>query len=183
MGGAMVGGTLDKSVTPTQNSNVIKALHDQFNKEYLSNPDKFMKVSADSEDRAVRETFKLLPEATRQQIRELWGQDALYVHKQAYYMHFGFRKRSITEPFYKDDSQAKSQGIGEKVFVNTMEAVLGKRAGVKLRRVEDIHQGLVKLFADMVVIRNLTTTLDNSLSNTNLLLSFGVSSESLPRRH
>lgn len=170
--GTMASNTLDKVESQINNKNMMDALRAQFNELGTRQPDSFIHVHPDSSDPEIVETWKLLPQATKEHIAKTWGQQGFYVHKDAYNMHFGFRKMSVMSVFEKDINE---RTMLEQYFTGAAEALLGDRAAVKLGKAEEIWENIARTVRDIWVIKNFVTFNGNNQSNVTTLLAYGVS--------
>jgi len=90
--GSMAGSIVDKVNTKAHNETAIKALHEQYNEEGFSRPDAFIEISMNSTDPQIREIYQLLPDATKRDIRKVWGREAMMVRVDLVDLFFGYRK-------------------------------------------------------------------------------------------
>jgi len=178
--GAMSANLVDKMNTERSNSEAIKALHDQYKADGHSNPERYLKVSADSNDPTIREAYRLLPDDTRKEIVSEWGSSSLMVPVDQYNMFFGYRKKSLTDGFSKDPDERKMR---EELFITVMEAFMGKKAALRIRRAENVWMEIVTMIKDFVVIKNLFTLVTNIGSNVSELLLAGVPLGSIVKTH
>ena len=178
--GAMAGSTLDKVNTAEHNKIAVQALYDQYQGEYASKPESYIEVSPNSPDEKIRETYNLLPNETKQAIKEVWGQDGMQVRIDLYDINFGYRKYSLSDIFDKDDQH---RSIMEGLFADFVEVFFGKKAALRIAQAEDVWQELVRLTKDILVIKNLFTLLGNVSSNVSLLLWMGVSPKDIIKQH
>ena len=188
--GAHAASILDKVETPINNKNAVEAFYNEFDKEYTKTPKAFLKVSADSDIAELREIYRLLPQATKDDIKEVWGKDAMFVKADALDIAFGYRKITpISSIFDKDEDErnALEAGIAYAIKaalyghakgvlrMNRNDAMLyAESAGVKVRRAGNIWLALVQEVKDIIVIKNVVTLLGNIWSNKTLLYLYKV---------
>lgn len=188
--GAIASSTFDKVSTKDQNRQAVQALKDQFDSEYKQKPDSYLRVALDSNDAGLREAFALMPDDTKKAIKEIWGEDAMFVRTDLVDVNFGYRKMSMASAFEKD---AGERAAITEFFVHAVENIpvyrdgkvqpLGKRAALRIRQAEDVWQQAVKEIKDIIVVKNVVTLLGNIASNATLLLWLGVSPSNLARDH
>lgn len=180
--GAMAGSTFDKVATKDQNRATIQALKDHFDAEYAARPGAFITVGPTSSDAASREAYALLPSDTKLAIKEIWGNNDLLVRADVYDMVFGYRKYSLSGMFAKNEVE---RSIVEKIFTDLLESdfLLGKKAGLRVRQVEDVWQEVVRVIKDAYVIKNLFTLMGNIASNVSVLVWNGVSPQKIVEDH
>lgn len=178
--GVMAGNIFDKEKTAEQNRMAVQALYDQYKADYNTHPESYMEVGPNSMDPEARETWRLLPEVTKQAVKDVWGTDSMKVRIDQMDINFGYRKLSLAEPFGIPEDQRSNF---EDAYVKLMESVMGKKAGLYLRRGEDIWQTLVREAKDTMVVKSGTTLLGNFTSNVSELIWFGVPMADIWRHH
>lgn len=169
--GVMAGQIADKVSTVQQNTDVVRSMYDQYRADYTSRPSSYIRVSADSNDAGLAEAYRLLPESTKQEIRKVWKDDAMYVPADQLDMIFGYRKFSLTNTF---DVLPADRNMFEKVLVAITTALYGDKAALRVGQAEDIMQTLVKEMKDILVVKNVMTLAGNIMSNMTLLAWEGV---------
>jgi hypothetical protein len=178
--GTMAGNIYDKEMTADQNRRVVQALRDQYAGDFATRAASYVRVGPQSTDPEMREIWRLLPESTKQAIREIWGGNNMMVRIDLLDINFGYRKLSITDPFGIPEAE---RGRFEKMYVEFFEGMLGKKAGLWLRRGEDIWQALVREAKDTMVVKSGVTLLGNFTSNVSELIWFGVPMTDIVRYH
>lgn len=199
--GSLNGSIYDKENSAVHNRKAVQVLFDEFDKTYNKEPKAYLRVSASSTDPELREIYLMLPQATKDAIREIWGKDEMMVRANNLDIAFGYRKRSISTVF---DSDEDDRNFAQETFVWWTEAVLkkhaktflkvdglpmtddqaerySKRAALYVRRSENVWQALVKETKDIFVVKSGITALNNIVSNMVLLKLYGVSSVSALR--
>jgi hypothetical protein len=124
--------------------------------------------------------WRLLPESTKQAVKEIWGGEGMMVRVDLLDINFGYRKLSISDAFNKDATQ---RNIAEKFFVEFAEHAFGKKAGLYARRGEDVWQEIVKETKDILVTKTGMTLMGNVVSNLSELAWFGVSPKDILTHH
>ena len=195
--GAYAGSVLDKQVSPVQNKAVVQALFDQYEAEKIDQGDRYLEISPTSTDEVLREHWKLLPEATKKAVKEIWGTEKMYVRPDMIDLNFGYRKYTLANMFKKD---AAERGAMEKLFVAAMESIVRGigasrglrgsdldafvgRSGLYTRRAEDMWQEIVKEAKDIIVVRSGVVLLGNISSNLTELAWMGVPKKDIVRHH
>ena len=169
--GVMAGQIVDKVSTVQQNTDVVRSMYDQYRADYTSRPSSYLRVSADSKDAGLAEAYRLLPESTKQEIRKVWKDDAMYVPADQIDLIFGYRKFSLTNAF---EAAPADRNMFEKVLVAITSALYGEKASLRVGQAEDIMQTLVKEMKDILVVKNVVTLAGNIVSNMTLLAWEGV---------
>lgn len=182
--GAFAGSIYDKETTQSQNLKAVKALREQFELEYATRKDSYIEVGEDSNDPEMREIWNLLPDATKQDVRKVWGRKGMMVRSDSLDIMFGYRKLSIAEFLRKDketlegiqkifrswfDTYARSRGMDEQEADN-----YAKKIGVMLGKGERGWQEIVSEVKDIIVIKTGVVMLGNIYSNLSFLAIAGV---------
>lgn len=178
--GTLAGSIYDKETSAEQNRKVVEALHQQYEQEFAQRSESYVRIGPDSGDAEYREIWKLLPESTKQAVREIWGSEGMLVRVDLLDINFGYRKLSISDAFDKDAAQ---RSIAEKFFVDLAEHIGGKRAKLWVRQIEDVWQEIVKETKDILVVKTGITLMGNVMSNLSELLWFGVSPKAILEHH
>lgn len=181
--GTLAGSVFDKKTSKEINAQVVKALYEQFD-EGKQEPWAYIEVGERVADPEMRELWNLLPEATRAEIKKVWGQNKLSVRKDSLDNIFGYRKLSAADFLAQEraalsgvqkmvrellHSYAKSRGMGDDEADN-----YAKRLANKVTKGERAWQELYKEVKDIFVIKNLSTLLGNIYSNASMLWMLGV---------
>jgi len=175
--GTFASSTFDKDETPKQNRTVVEAMRAFYDQDYRRHSERFVKVGPNSTDPEMVERWAMLPEATKQDIKEVWNSDSLYVPVDMLDMFFGYRVPSISDAVAL---HPKQRALHEKLIINTVLSVVKrnggdeKRAALRIRQGEDIWQTFVTEAKDIFVVRTGMTLIGNVLSNWSLLLLAGV---------
>ena len=170
----------DKVESQKQNVNVVSALYDFYKDDIKKNPNAYLEISLTAKDAQSKETYRLLPEATKRAIRANWGSDKMYIRNDMVDLITGYRNISISNPFNTNEAQRTQL---QNFTVGFFESIMGKKAGVYLRRAEDMWQAVVGLLKDIVIIRNFTTLLGNLVSNLTVLAWYGVNPRKMWKGH
>jgi len=162
---------VDKAATPVINENVVDALHGQFREDYLNSPQSYIEVGPNSQDPQIREAYRLLPYATREHIKSVWGKETMLVRNDMYDMIFGYRKWSVKTLFEKEQFE---NAWYQQAFVGLMEFMFGRKAALRAVQGESIWQTMTKYVKDAWVIKSIFTFLFNELANATQLWAMGV---------
>lgn len=178
--GTMAGSIYDKQATKVQNREVIKALHEQYKAEYGSKPKAYVAIGPMVADQESREIYNLLPDDTKLAIREMFGKDEMLVRSDLLDINFGYRKLSWADGFNKDSVE---RDLLEKMMVESMSYVFGKKAQLRVRQGQLWWQTLVQMTKDNMVVKSFSTLAGNFKSNITELLWFGVSPMDIIKHH
>ena len=161
----------NKMNVPFNNRMVVDALVKEKQENYDAHPDRFVTVGFNVRDKELAKLWDLLPQDTRDYVREVTGKSVLYVPKEVLLPVFGYQKYSATQGFDKPRSE---RNLYERVYVALFKAVFGNNARVYGARTERGMQSAVALTKNFIVIRNLRTLAMNIISNTFLLQAHGI---------
>ena len=161
----------NKMNVPFNNRMVVDALVKEKQENYDAHPDRFVTVGFNVRDKELAKLWDLLPQDTRDYVREVTGKSVLHIPKEVLLPVFGYQKYSATQGFDKPRSE---RNLYEKVYVALFKAVFGNNARVYGARTERGMQSVVALTKNFIVIRNLRTLAMNIISNTFLLQAHGI---------
>lgn len=191
--GALAGSIYDKETTQQQNLKAVEVLLEQFNAEYATRSDSYIEVGEGSSDPEMRAIWNLLPDATKRDVRKVWGRNGMKVRSDALDLMFGYRKLSAAE-FLRNDpatlegvqkimrewfnTYARSRGMDEQEADN-----YAKRLGLALTKGERAWQELVREAKDIIVVKTGVVMLGNIWSNISLLAMSGVPLKDMMQHH
>jgi len=196
--GVIAGSIYDKETSREQNKKAVTVLREQYELEYATRKDSYVEVGDRSTDPEMRAIWDLLPDATKKDIRAVWGRDGMKVRSDSLDIMFGYRKLTLASMFQKDpDARNKLEGL----FVYVVQTVLAnyagmrhglsaadaedyaKRAAVVITRGERAWQELVAETKDIIVVKTGFVMLGNIWSNLSLLAMSGVSLKDVLQHH
>lgn len=176
--GSFAGNIYDKESTKESNRKAVQALRDQYQADFALRSESYRKVGPDSTDPELADIYRMLPEDTKQAIRDIWGTEHMMVRSDLMDINFGYRKVSMTDAFHKEHKT-----VADQLFTGLFTHVWGEKAEYNLRRVEDIWQEIVAETKEILVIKNLSTLIGNIGSNISLLYWQGVPLKDMVRYH
>jgi len=196
--GVFAGNTFDKITSAQHNAKVIQALHDHYSVDYAGRSVSYVEVGPNSRDPAMREVYRLLPEATKKEIRRVWGTEAMLVRNDMMNLTFGYRKFSLSEMFDKDPS---TRNAYEDLFVSIATFVVAgyarlqlgmdpaqamqyaKRTGVIVKRAEDAWKTISDETKNAIVVKTGIVMMGNVWSNATLLMMHDISLVDIAKHH
>jgi hypothetical protein len=198
--GVMAGSIFDKETTLEQNRKAVQAIKDQYDLEFTKNTKIYLRVGANDKDPEMAEIYRTFPKEMHENIREIWGEDAMYVRRDQMDVLFGYRKSSIAGVFEK---KRQHRNVMQNITRDVIAALLlvGRTpedaqrayanqpllrdlaAGRKLRIAGDIWDAFVSEAKDILVVKTGVTLLGNISSNVVQLLWHGVSPAQIIRDH
>jgi hypothetical protein len=178
--GVMAGNIFDKETTKAHNETAVQALYDQYKGDFAQNAASYLEIGPNSTDKESREVWRLLPEATKESVRNIWGGNSMMVRFDILDMNFGYRKLSAASAFGVPEAE---RDMFQKVYVEIMEAVLGKKAELYIRRAEEGWQSVIGEIKDTLVVKSGVTLLGNFTSNVSQLIWFGVPLTDIWKHH
>ncbi len=170
--GKLAGITYDKTVTKPHNQTVMEALKEQYDLDVANGKaDSYIRVGARSDDPELKDLYNLLPHATRQYAKQVFGSDSIPIRAEFLRIIFGYRKLSIGDLWQEG-------GIDNNLFqtsVKTMFDSLFGTGGLRAASVfERAVQDLVRVGKSNIIVRMGSVTLSNLVSNTYELLIHNV---------
>ena len=176
--GTFASNIYDKESTKESNRKAVQALREQYQADFATRSESYRKVGPDSTDKELADIYRMLPEDTKQAIRDIWGTDYMMVRSDLMDINFGYRKTSMTDAFHKEH-----KNVADQLFTGLFTHVWGMKAEYNLRRVEDVWQEIVAETKEILVIKNLSTLIGNIGSNISLLYWQGVPLKDMARYH
>ena len=174
--GAYAATNYNKVTVPNQNNKVIDAAYQDYKDNFTNDPRAYVNVGPTSTDPGLREVWAMLPEATREHVLNVWGDDGMFVRNDALLIMFGYRKYSLNQAF---DKMEDARNMFEALYVGVMSMLFGNKAKVKGMQGERVWQEAVHTMKDIIVIRNVKTLIGNTMANAMLLMAHGVSSSDI----
>ena len=176
--GATAASTFTKQESEKQNDKVVSQLKEFYDADILGNEDRYLEISLESKDDRLRETYAMLPEYTKEQVRKVWGGNKFYVRKDLLDITLGYRNLT-TDQLINDAKARMDEMLGKQVT----DALLGPKAAIRVRKVHDAVTHIMRVYKDFVVIRNATTLIDNIKSNAALLFMYQIPLKEIVRGH
>lgn len=170
--GSMAGNIVDKVESAKVNRDVVNLTKKYWDAEKDTRSKAYVKIGLESVEPRYREIWHQLPEAMREDIRNVWGENAFMVRADLVNHFFGYRKYSLTEMFQKDPEARKWY---ERMVVDFMTALVGEKAARHIRTAENFLQAVTQEVKDVVIVKSGIVTISNMLSNTMLLVMNGMS--------
>jgi hypothetical protein len=196
--GALAGSIYDKPAAREQNQKAIEALREQYVADFALNQEAYIDVGSRSTDPEMRQLWDMLPDATKEDVRKIWGQDKMWVRKDSLDIMFGYRKLTLASMFQKDP---EARNKLEQLFVSAVEGVFSayagtkhglspqdaeqwaKRAAVYVTRGERGWQELVREAKDIIVVKTGFVLMGNIWSNLSFLAMAGVPLKDILSNH
>lgn len=196
--GALAGSIYDKPAAREQNQKAITVLREQYEADFALNQEAYIDVGSRSTDPEMRQLWDMLPDATKEDVRKIWGQDKMWVRKDSLDIMFGYRKLTLASMFQKDP---EARNKLEQLFVSTVEGVFSayagskhglspedaekwaKRAAVYITRGERGWQELVREAKDIIVVKTGFVLMGNIWSNLSFLAMAGVPLKDILGQH
>ena len=105
----------NKMNVPFNNRMVVDALVKEKQENYDAHPDRFVAVGFNVRDKELAKLWDLLPQDTRDYVREVTGKSVIYVPKEVLLLVFGYQKYSATQGFDKPRSE---RNLYERVYAS-----------------------------------------------------------------
>jgi hypothetical protein len=170
--GKLAGNVYDKTVTKPHNQTVIDALKEQYDVDKAAGKlDNYIRVEANSTDPELRQMWAMMPYATQQHVKKVFGGTSVPIRAEFLRVIFGNRKVTI-------GSLWEEGGINNNLFQQTLKNMFDVfTAGNGLfvaTKSERIWQEIVRTAKQNIVVRTGSVTMMNLLSNTYQLALNGV---------
>lgn len=176
--GAVEGSIYDKPASENHNKGVVEAVYQDWTQNKRYSPEMYTKVSLNSSDPKIREIYKMIPEDTKEHIKNIWGGEYMMVKDGLMDNLFGYRDVKISRFLDKDPN---FRNYAENIAAELMLRMLGENPLHKVDRFQDTWQTVVGKVKNTYVIRNLHTLVGNQLSNHSLLWLKGLSNTKIIR--
>jgi hypothetical protein len=187
--GMLAGSIFDKEESSKHNGKAVQVLYDDFKENFTKRNTLFLAVGPNSTDPELREIYKMLPQSTKDAIKEIWGKEEMLVRPENLDISFGYRKLSISNRFSKDISEQNVLDKGMIALVSAMMKTYGRARGMTaaeatrfaksnataVRSIESAIQEIVREAKDIYVVKNVVTSFNNIHSNMLTLALYGVS--------
>ena len=169
--GSMAAMNIDKVYSKQENADLLDALHDDYKANFSKQANQYVEISATAPTAKGREIFRMMSWHSRQHVYNTWPDGKMYVSNRVVDSVFGYVNPSITSMFKKDRDQRNTL---EKIITDYAELFIGDTAELRFAQVERAIQDITRTFKDFIVIRNFETMWNNIVSNTFLLMTYGV---------
>lgn len=178
--GHMFASTLDKVNSKSIDRKVVEALKRDFDTNYASEPNNFVRVAKDSSDPRLQEIHRMLPKSMHHDMEVIWGDDELYVKHEHINLLFGRRKPSVSN--LRLDTISDKQGVQRIAAMtnNVMTLLLNNKVA---KVTEDVWKEVVGLARDAIVVKTGIVTVGNITSNLVSLKLFGVGMADIIKGH
>lgn len=187
--GGLAGQIVDKEQSVIINRELIQGLKDLYDTEYTKYPEAYVEISAFSKEKRHRDIYHMMTAKSHNDVLDIWGEGRMYVSKDVIDMAFGGRKYTITEMF---DKNPEDRSKLEKIITTGMGFALGfqgfsendskkGRTIIRAKQLENAMIAITKLAKNNIVVRNLSVTRGNLMSNLVYLKSKGLSLDEITR--
>lgn len=169
--GTSLASVSDKAESISLNREIMDTLF----ADHQANKDKekhrFVVLSSNSPDKEFRDAYQKLSSDARGYAAQLWGGKHLYVREDQFQLLFGYRPLAISQ--LRLDDRTDQHGIQRMLQVthNLTVKLLNNRLG---RSADLAWQELVHMAKDTIVIKSMSVTMNNVVSNLLLLRAHGV---------
>jgi len=159
--GKMYGSLIDKQQSPINNTKVMELLKDSYDNNVLSDPERYVEISNDSDNAEYKEIWRLLPDSAKEDIKRIWPDGKMYIRDDLVRLVFGFRKISVTD---------KLNGWLEKNKYTPLHRYMSNTMKIS----GHIWQAIVQTAKQNIVIFTPKVLISNVMSNQLLLNMKGV---------
>lgn len=161
----------DKVESQALNREIMDSLFADYKANYAKEKHRFVAVSATSPDKEFQQAFRLLSADARQYAQQLWGNKVMYIREDQFQLLFGYRPLAISQLRYDDRTDQHGTQRMLQLSNNMLVKMLNNRIG---RTASLVWRELAHMAKDTIVIKSLSVTYNNVLSNLFLLKMHGV---------
>jgi hypothetical protein len=169
--GSMEGNMKSKLGGLEINDKYVEALVSDYNDNYSKNPTEYALVGLNSDRDDLKELYQMMPPEMRAKIKQMTGQDGIFVRTDMIKLIFGQRKFSIPHYFKEKLRLKEINGTTTNMYMNRIYKILGSPNASK---VEQSWQEAIAFVKDTIVVKSVVTLVGNIASNNVLLWSMGV---------
>jgi len=113
----------------------------------------------------------MIPPKAKEEMRQIWGANKMYVAKDVVDLAFGMRKYSIAEAFEKN---SEDRNFLEKLITHFAQEFFKNKSITTMKMLEDVLVDMTKMAKNNLIVRSFTVTLNNFISNIVYLQGRGV---------
>ena len=175
--GMWLGRQAEESIAQTVNKQVIKVMKADWDKSKHLQADEFVDISK-PKNNIERDAWNSIPEETRRELFEQFGDDGIMVRRNMVDNTIGYRTPSVADVF--TDLSNLPEPIKQGVR-NVALATLGPNAYRYLVLSERGVQGAVSLAKNIIIVRSGVVAVANALSNVLQLMAEGVPLLQIPK--
>lgn len=178
---------VDKTNSAFINKELIQKAYDFFQKNAtkkqkgIKKYTGYVEIGPNSPHDNYREIYYMLPEEFKEQIREIWGTDSMYVKAEEASFIFGEREMLLSNWKSQEYSDTNTVIQNSMVTLNRTMSFLLNRKSVKY--IEAVWKEVIAMAKDAIVVKSGVVLLGNIISNTVLLKTMGVSLKDIGRYH
>jgi hypothetical protein len=168
---SMYGQVLEKTRSSEVNEDTLRAFKDMYDTDGQSRPNYYVEISPYTTNDKHRELYYRLPGNAKKAMLSIWGGDRMFVAKDVVDLAFGTYKYSIAEAFEKD---SVDRNLLEKAIVELSSNMLGDKKITTMLALENALIGMTKIAKNNIIVRSLSITLGNFMSNVLYMKGRGV---------
>jgi hypothetical protein len=151
---------------------------------YKGNERDYVYVGKTSTDKELKESYLIRTNSAKQTIKEVWGEEGMFVRKDMLTLAFGYRSLTLGDEMLKSKSEMNLlvkgiTGIAEHVYAtnNTNEAKYAARvkASILAKQFQRKWEETVSEIKDIIVLRTGFVLAGNEMSNISMLKLNGMS--------
>lgn len=173
--GDLFGSVLERTETPRVNEMAVRSIMDIY--ENSDQKEAFRWISPTSENEEYRELYEHLPYEVQQLVQERFGNRGLPVHIRSLNTVFGYRNMSANDTKTFIESERRKQNNADQLIHDFSVSASNILYNGYLGNTEAFMKWLAKVGKENIVIKGLTTSIYNILSNCTLLSMNGLSAK------
>ena len=175
--GDLFGSILERTETPRVNEMAVRSIMDIY--ENSDQKEAFRWISPTSENEEYRELYEHLPYEVQQLVQERFGNRGLPVHIRSLNTVFGYRNMSANDTKTFIESERRKQNNADQLIHDFSVSASNILYNGYLGNTEAFMKWLAKVGKENIVIKGLTTSIYNILSNCTLLSINGLSAKQI----
>ena len=173
--GDLYGSTIERALTPQRNTAVAQAVIDIY--ESATDKENFVWIAPNSENEKYRDLYEHLPMEVKEAVTEKYGERGLPVRLKALNTVFGYANLSANDTKKFIEEERKAQNNADKLASQFSMCARNIFYNKYLGNAETLARWLAKVGKTQVVIKGITTSWFNVLSNCVLLSMNGLSAK------
>jgi hypothetical protein len=139
-----------------------------------------VEISEHSADPEIREFYRLLPDHTKQAIKEVWKGESMVVRRDLLDKIFGYRKLSLASLFEQNPAL---QDQAQKFLRSFLTHIFKEKAALYMNRYGDRWDEVVQWGKSNIVVKSYVVLRDNIIANFSSLLLSGVPIKDIIHHH
>uniref|UniRef100_UPI0028AF7DE0 hypothetical protein n=1 Tax=Pseudescherichia sp. TaxID=2055881 RepID=UPI0028AF7DE0 len=174
------GRLLEETLSQAFNRRLVEVLHERYTEDMktIGREDEYIEIHDKSDQEQVKEVWRLMPREMKEMVKEVFGGNMM-VRKDMLTNALGDRQASVKEIW--DGNSRLSKPVQDAVR-SVAGMLMGNNAARYMRKAERIQMELVSSAKDWIVVRSITTAVNNIKSNIVQVITHGMSPVAFVRK-